>query len=344
MRKTRSLAIVTNFKAVSFREVSLSITRVLKKKGINCKVYNFSVAKIPEHNVLFCGNVFHLSISYLQRFLPERNVLFYAITEGVPILDSMSHKLSKKITYITPSLYTKECLESAGLNCEAVIPHGIPLNQKYDKRFYNHLKQSLPQPSKVEPSNIILNVSGNWRRKAIDKFLLAYKTVEKIVKDSFAILHSGMGETNIVALQNDLQLKRIWFTNLWGNLPKQKLSALYALCNFYCQASMCEGFGLTFLEAFQFNKPVIGVDCPAVNEIVKDGYTGLLIPVTSTEEIVWQQRHAIRLHHFDIDNLIDSMIILSDENVRNKMAENIKKEKHRYDMQKTYANFLKYLD
>ena len=256
----------------------------------------------------------------------------------------MSLKLSKKITYITPSLYTKQCLESAGLNCEGVIPHGIELNQKHDKRFYNYLKQSLPQPSKVEPSNIILNVSGNWKRKAIGKFLTAYKTVEKIVKDSFAILHSGIGETNIVALQNSLNLKRVWFTNMWGTLSKPKLAALYALCNYYCQPSMVEGFGLTYLEAFRFNKPVIGVDCPATNEIVKDGYTGLLIPITWTEDTVWQQRHAIRLHHFDIDDLIDAMIILSDEKTRHKFANHVQKEKKRWDMTKCYSKFLKYLD
>lgn len=256
----------------------------------------------------------------------------------------MSHKLSKKITYITPSLYTRQCLESAGLDCEAVIKHGIELNQKYDSRFYDYLRRSLPQPSKVEPSNIILNVSGNVRRKAIDKFLVAYKTVEKVVKDSFAILHSGIGETNIVAIQTDLDLKRFWFTNMWGSLSKPKLATLYALCNYYCQPSEVEGFGLTYLEAFKFNKPVIGVDCPATNEIVKDRYTGLLIPVTKTEEIVWQQRHAIRLHHFDIDTLIDAMIVLSDEKVRRRFSKNIAKEKSKWDMAKHYKKFLKYLD
>jgi len=256
----------------------------------------------------------------------------------------MSHKLSEKITYITPSLYTKQCLEQAGLYCDAVIKHGIRLNENYDKRFHDYIKQALPQPSKVELSNIMLCVAGNWRRKALDKLLIAYKTIEKITKDSFLILHSGIGDTNIVALQQMLELKRFWFTNMWGTLPPDKLPSLYALCNVYVQPSMVEGFGLTYLEAFQFNKPVIGVNCPATNEIVEDGYTGLLIPVTKTEDIVWQQRHAIRLHYFNIDDLIDAMMMMTDGKSRQTFSENIKKEKHRWDMNTLYKEFLKYLD
>jgi glycosyltransferase involved in cell wall biosynthesis len=340
----KPLAIVTDFRALSFFEVSRSVAQVLKKNGVQTTIYDLTAKKIAEPNILCVGNIFNLPISYLQRFLPQQNVIFYAVTEGVPILDSMSHKLSEKITYITPSLYAKQCLEQAGLNCEAVIPHGIPLNEKYDKRFYDHVKQAIPQPSKVEPSNIMLCVSGNWQRKALDKLLIAYKTIEKITKDAFLILHSGIGNTNIVALQQMLELKRFWFTNAWGTLPSDKLASLYALCSFYVLPSMVEGFSLTFLEAFRWNKPVIGVDCPAGNEIVKDGYTGILIPVTKTEDIVWQQRHAIRLHYFELDSLIDAMLILTDEKTRNKMAENIKKEKYRWDQNVHYKKFLKYIE
>jgi len=256
----------------------------------------------------------------------------------------MSHKLSQNITYITPSQYTRQCVEQAGLKVAEVIAHGIDLNNEYDKNFYDRLKDGIPQPSKVEPSNIMLCVSGNWRRKALDKLLIAHKCVEKIMKDAFLILHSGIGETNIVHLQEMLELKRMWLTNLWGVLATTKLASLYKLADIYVQPSMVEGFGLTYLEAFRWNVPVIGVDCPATNEIVKDGHTGILLPVTKTEDIVWQERHAIRLHYFEIDSLIDAMILLCDQNVRAKISKNIEKEKQKWDMSIRYKAFLKYLD
>ena len=335
---------MTDFAAVSFREVALNIAKVLKQNGLTPTVYDLTAQKIRQKNIIFVGNIFSLSISYVQRFLPEHNLIFYAITEGTPILDNMSHKLSEKITYITPSQYTKQCLEQAGLNVEAVIPHGIDLNSQHDKNFLNRIKQGIPQPSKVEPSNIMLCVAGNWRRKALDKLLIAYKTIEKVTRDAFLILHSGIGETNIVHLQELLELKRMWFMNLWGVLSQPKLSSLYALTDIYVQPSLVEGFGLTYLEAFRWNKPVIGVDCPATNEIVKDGYTGILLPVTKTEDIVWQERHAIRLHYFDLDSLIDSMLLLCNQEVRAKMAKNIEKEKQKWDMNLHYKQFVRWLE
>ncbi len=255
----------------------------------------------------------------------------------------MSKQISRNIHYITPSQYARQCLEQAGLNVDAVIPHGIDLNSKMDREFYNHVKGSLPQPSKVPPSNIMLCVAGNWRRKALDKLLVAYKTVEKIVQDAFLILHTGIGETNIVALQEQLMLKRFWLTNMWGVLPNNKLQSLYALADFYVQPSMVEGFGLCILEAFRWNKPVVAIDCPATNEVVKDGYTGILVPVTKTEDYVWQQRHAIRLHHFDVDNLIDAMILMCDQNVRAKLAQNVEKEKLKWDMNTHYKKFMEWI-
>lgn len=290
------------------------------------------------------GNVFSLTISNIQRFLPDRNLIFYGVTEGLPMLDCMSIEISDKITFITPSLYAKQCLESVGIKCKDVIPHGIDLHPKYDEQFSSRLTQLVPSPVKAQPSNRMLCVSGNVQRKALDKLLVAYKTIQKLVKDSFLVLHSGLGDTNIVALQTALDLKRFWFTNMWGLLDKYKLASLFKFCDFYVQPSMVEGFGLTYLEAFAFDKPVIGVNCPATNEVVKDGYTGILLPVTRIEDIVWHQRHALRLHHFDIDSLIDAMLVMTDEQARLKFQINVKKEKRRWDLNEIYSRFLKYLD
>jgi len=339
----KPIAIVSEPKAVSFWEISQQIASVLKKQGTECKVYSWDTPNIKEPNVLFMGNVFSLTINYLQRFLPEKNVVFYAITEGNPILDPLSLDAARGITFITPSTFAKECLQAVGIKVEEVIPHGVDLELRSDEKFMQRIKTLIPQPSSVEPSNIMLCIAGNVQRKALDKLIVAYKTVEKIVKDSFLILHSGMGDTNIMALQQVLDLKRFLFTNSWGMLDRYKIAALYRLCNFYVQPSEVEGFGLTYLEAFAHGKPVIGVDCPNTNQIVKHGYTGLLVPVNRTEDIVWQQRHAIRLHHYDVDALIDAMLVMTDNNTRIKLSVNAKKEKANWNMDNIYPKFLKWM-
>jgi glycosyltransferase involved in cell wall biosynthesis len=339
----KPLAIISEPKAVSFWEISQQIASVLKKQGAECKVYSWDTPNIKEPNILFLGNVFNLPINYLQRFLPEKNVVFYAITEGNPILDTVSLDAAQNITFITPSIFTKQCLEAVGLKVEAVIPHGIDLEQRSDEKFMQRIKTLIPQPSNVPPSNIMLCIAGNVQRKALDKLIIAYKTVEKTMKDCFLILHSGMGDINIMALQQALDLKRFLFTNSWGLLDKYKITALYRLCDFYVQPSEVEGFGLTYIEAFAQGKPVIGVDCPNTNQIVKHGYTGLLLPVKKTEDIIWQQRHAIRLHHFDVDNLIDAMLVMCDKNTRINMSVNAQKQKADWNMNEIYPRILKWM-
>lgn len=341
---TKPVAVISEPKAVSFWEISQQIASVLKEKGAKCKVYSWDTPYIEEPNILFLGNVFSLSINYLQRFLPEKNVVFYAITEGNPILDPISLEASKDITFVTPSQFTRECLENVGLKVNAVIPHGVDPSVKPDEQFVQRIKSLIPQPSSVQPSNIMLCISGNVQRKALDKLLIAYKIIQKMVRDSFLILHSGLGDTNIMALQQALDLKRFLFTNSWGLLDKSKVAALYKLCDFYVQPSEVEGFGLTYLEAFAAEKPVIGVDCPNTDQIVKHGYTGLLVPVNRTEDIVWQQRHAIRLHHFDVDSLVDAMLVMSDNNTRIKLAVNVKKEKTKWDMNEIYPRFERWME
>ena len=340
----KQVALISEPKAVSFWNISKQIVKVLKANDVEAKLYPWNTRTIPEPNIIFMGNVFSLTINHLIRFQPEKNILFYGVTEGTPLLNYSNLQVAENITFITPSAYSKQCLTNAGLKVKAIIPHGIDLSTEPDPKFQQKIKSMLPQPSNVEPSNVMFCISGNVQRKALDTLLIAYKTVQHVVKDAYLILHSGPGDVNIGIMERGLNLKRFLFTNSWGLLDKYKIAALYHLCDFYVQPSMVEGFGLTYLEAFQWEKPVIGVNCPATNEVVKDGYTGYLLPVIRTEDIIWQQHHAIRLHHFDIDDLINAMLALTNEETRINMSLNIKREKQKWDMNNIYKGFLKYLN
>ena len=340
----KPVAVISEPNAVSFWSISKQITRVLNKSGVEAKLYPWTRRDITEPNIIFMGNIFNDTLHHMFRFKPDKNVIFYGVTEGTPLLNEESLKITQDVKFITPSLYSKKCLEQANLKITEIIPHGIDLELKADQIFKEKIMQMLPPPSNVEPSNVMFDISGNVQRKGIDKVMVAYKTIQHIVKDSYFILHSGTGDINISAMQEGLNLKRFLWTNSWGLLSPAKIAALYKMSDFYVQPSLSEGFGLTYLEAFQWELPVIGVNCPATAEIVKDRYTGILLPVTRTEDIIWQQHHSIRLYHFDVDDLIDAMLVLTDENTRIKMAVNIKKIRQQWDMYKIYSRFTKYLD
>lgn len=68
-----------------------------------------------------------------------------------------------------------------------------------------------------------------------------------------------------------------------GEIPDEGLARAYAACDVYVMASRTlarsvEGFGLTYLEAGLFGKPVVAARSGGVEEAVLDGKTGLLVP------------------------------------------------------------------
>lgn len=60
---------------------------------------------------------------------------------------------------------------------------------------------------------------------------------------------------------------------------KADLSTDYASASIFCHPALFEGFGLSVAEALSFKLPIVAFDdCAGVNEYVKDGLNGLLVP------------------------------------------------------------------
>jgi len=158
---TKPIAVVSEPKAVSFWNISHQITKVLRKEGLEAKLYPWTSHNITEHNIIFMGNLFQDTAKHMLRFKPDRNVVFYGVTEGVPLLDQTSLQVLDDVKVITPSLYAKECLKQANVKVAAIIPHGIDLTLQPDQLFKEKMKQFLPPPSNVQPSNGMFCISGN---------------------------------------------------------------------------------------------------------------------------------------------------------------------------------------
>jgi len=63
-----------------------------------------------------------------------------------------------------------------------------------------------------------------------------------------------------------------------GRLSSEELAACYANSDVFAMPSTGEGFGLVFLEAMAFAKPVVGAACGGTTDIVEHGINGLLVP------------------------------------------------------------------
>jgi glycosyltransferase involved in cell wall biosynthesis len=61
------------------------------------------------------------------------------------------------------------------------------------------------------------------------------------------------------------------------NLPRPELAACYAHADIFALPSTGEGFGLVYLEAMAFAKPVVGVASGGALDLIRDGKNGLLV-------------------------------------------------------------------
>jgi phosphatidyl-myo-inositol dimannoside synthase len=62
-----------------------------------------------------------------------------------------------------------------------------------------------------------------------------------------------------------------------SGLNYAELAACYAACEMFALPSRGEGFGLVYLEAMAFGKPVIGGAHGGAPEVIQDGVTGYLV-------------------------------------------------------------------
>ena len=78
-----------------------------------------------------------------------------------------------------------------------------------------------------------------------------------------------------------------WFSKVrfLGQVDDNHLNQLYANCDIFVAPSRFESFGLIFLEAMRFSKPVIGCNAGGMAEIIRDGENGLLAEPNSVESL-----------------------------------------------------------
>ncbi|MBN1658377.1 MAG: glycosyltransferase [Anaerolineae bacterium] len=62
-----------------------------------------------------------------------------------------------------------------------------------------------------------------------------------------------------------------------GFMDEETLQGLYRTCDLFVAPSLFESFGLIYLEAMNYGKPVIGCRSGGVPEVVEDGVTGVLV-------------------------------------------------------------------
>jgi len=329
--------IVTKLDWPAFANIALQIKKALSSY-CTCTIYDRTSIR-PGGNILFIGTVSHYTLNLLGPFLGRSQVVFYGTTEGHSFVNEASLKTAKQIKIVAVSNFVKQMLEEIGISVVDVVHHGLDMtNRRVDTQFCQVLRRKLGN------RKMILAVSANHSRKGLDNLLRAYALVEQEINNTYLVVHSEpAGYYNLSKIAKELKLKGISLTNLFGRLSSSELNALYKLCDIYVQPSYSEGFGLTTLEAFRFDKPVIAADAPPFNEIIKHKENGILVPV---KEIRWQNFADLvlfKLHMYQAEDLASAILeLMSNPNEVISMQKTIQKEKPNWSIYKLYPRLLEY--
>ena len=148
----------------------------------------------------------------------------------------------------------------------------------------------------------VLCVARMYPRKNIASLVRATALVRSRVPEvRVRIVGDGPERRRLERLVRRLDLGA--HVRLEGQLGFDRLARAYAGCDIFCLPSLQEGFGLVFLEAMAAGKPVVCCGGTAVEELVEDGTTGVVVP---------QQDDA---------RLADALVrLLEDEDARRRMG------------------------
>jgi glycosyltransferase involved in cell wall biosynthesis len=142
-----------------------------------------------------------------------------------------------------------------------------------------------------ETAVVILSVGRLVRRKGFDRII---ENLPNLIANQldvhYLICGQGWMEAELKALAAKLNVQeRVHFL---GYVSDPQLAGCYAACDIFSmltffdeQAQSIEGFGIVYLEAAYFGKPVLASKVGGVEDAVTHGVTGLLVDPNSREEI-----------------------------------------------------------
>jgi phosphatidyl-myo-inositol dimannoside synthase len=130
----------------------------------------------------------------------------------------------------------------------------------------------------------VCRLDAREQYKGIDTVINALPAVSARVPDlEYVVIGSGSDLERHKRIAADVGVAdRVKFL---GSVDERTLRAAYESCDVFVLPSAGEGFGIVFLEAMHYRKPIIAANSGATPEVVKDGETGMLVEAGCVEQL-----------------------------------------------------------
>lgn len=137
----------------------------------------------------------------------------------------------------------------------------------------------------------IVTIGRLVERKGHDIVLKALPQILQQIPDlHYLIVGSGPNEISLKKQVSNMGLEK--YVTFTGRVPDDEIGAYYELCDIFVMISReipekgdLEGFGIVYLEANYFGKPVVAGRSGGVEDAVIHNKTGLLVDPTKSDEV-----------------------------------------------------------
>ncbi|MBU0995292.1 MAG: glycosyltransferase family 4 protein [Proteobacteria bacterium] len=259
-------------------------------------VYFWTLKKYKNSSVVLCDCAHHTLLIPAILFSKFYAVPFGVFTHGTDLLKHQGKVYSKIFNKLldaaeivfSNSEQTKKILLSIGLKSHKikVVYPNVNIQKFKDKASV----ETIIDRHNLHNKKIILTVSRLVERKGIDTFIKSMIIIIKSLPEAhYLIVGTGSYGEKLKELVCRYKLnKHITFA---GFIPDEEINAYYSVCDLFVLVSRClsigdiEGFGIVFLEANYFGKPVLAGNSGGISEAVLHNKTGIIVDPDNIQEV-----------------------------------------------------------
>lgn len=194
------------------------------------------------------------------------------------ILNIFATKAIAISEYARKFLIEKKRMKKDKIVC---ISNGIPLDE-----FRNAAKEvDRPKRRKfgISDDDLVIGIVGMLHPNKGHRYFIeaAYLVRRQNPNTKFIIIGDGYLKCELEQKVTKLGLENhVIFTGHQDDMPK-----MFHMIDIFVMASISETWGTSLVEAMASGKPIITSDAGGPSEIIRDGWTGLIVPVKDPEAI-----------------------------------------------------------
>lgn len=172
----------------------------------------------------------------------------------------------------------------------------------------------LMPPEEGEPPFILFLGRFDIYMKGLDRLVAAFAAQSPETRARLRLVLAGAASPQALASVEALAASEPGIrVELIPNVPEDRKRELLRTCLFFCSPSRFEGWGIAALEANAAGKPVLATRADGFLDSIKDGYSGILVPVDGTEALIAAMRD-----------------LIADASLRQRLGENARKWASRF--------------